>query len=203
MTGIIGPSGSGKLTLLYCLAGQEKATSGTVRLLSKHMTRLGLSAMNKFRRQHLGFVFPSYNLITSMTVAQNSALPFTLREFFLKVLWPDRSEKEKRQSAVLRRTAACCPDSRPAIRRRRSICRRTDWRNYGEMNVKLRDKHGDTTYDQASNLFVESHKEVMALAQSFTNEQLFCSPWALSCGPETRPWALPSSLRPPAIMTGP
>ncbi|PKV09830.1 ABC transporter [Bifidobacterium asteroides] len=79
MTGIIGPSGSGKSTLLYCLAGLEKATSGTVLLLGKDITRLGLSAMTKFRRQHLGFVFQSYNLITSMTVEQNLALPFTLR----------------------------------------------------------------------------------------------------------------------------
>ena len=55
-----------------------------------------------------------------------------------------------------------------------------NWRNYGEMNVKLRDKHDDTTYDQALNLFIESHKKVMALAQSFTNEQLFTKgalPW--------------------------
>ena len=55
-----------------------------------------------------------------------------------------------------------------------------NWRNYGEMNVKLRDKHDDTTYNQALDLFIESHKKVMALAQSFTNEQLFTKgalPW--------------------------
>ena len=55
-----------------------------------------------------------------------------------------------------------------------------NWRNYGELNVKLRDKHDDTTCDQALDLFVESHKKVMALAQSFTNEQLFTKgvlPW--------------------------
>lgn len=79
LTGIVGPSGSGKSTLLYCLAGLEKATEGRVTLLGKDITHLGVSALTRFRRKHLGFVFQSYNLITSMTVEENLALPFTLR----------------------------------------------------------------------------------------------------------------------------
>lgn len=79
MTGIVGPSGSGKSTLLYCLAGLEKASRGSVSLLGKDITHLGASALTRFRRKHLGFVFQSYNLITSMSVEENLALPFTLR----------------------------------------------------------------------------------------------------------------------------
>lgn len=79
VTGIVGPSGSGKSTLLYCLAGLEPVTSGSVRLLGKDITHLGVSSLARFRRRHLGFVFQSYNLITSMTVEENLALPFTLR----------------------------------------------------------------------------------------------------------------------------
>lgn len=79
MTAIVGPSGSGKSTLLYCLSGLEQATSGTVSLLGREITHMGVSALTRFRRGHLGFVFQSYNLITSMTVEENLALPFTLR----------------------------------------------------------------------------------------------------------------------------
>ncbi|BDR52163.1 ABC transporter ATP-binding protein [Bombiscardovia nodaiensis] len=79
MTGIVGPSGSGKSTLLYCLAGLEKASAGRVSLLGQEITGMGLSQLTRFRRKHLGFVFQSYNLISSMTVEENLALPFTLR----------------------------------------------------------------------------------------------------------------------------
>lgn len=79
MTGIVGPSGSGKSTLLYSLSGLEKTTSGRIFLLGKEITHMGVSALTRFRRKHLGFVFQSYNLITSMSVEENLALPFTLR----------------------------------------------------------------------------------------------------------------------------
>lgn len=61
------------------------------------------------------------------------------------------------------------------------------------MNVKLRDKHNDTTYDQASNLFAESHKEIIALAQSSTNEQLFTMGALLRTGNSTMGSAFISS----------
>lgn len=79
LTGIVGPSGSGKSSLLYCLAGLEVATAGSISLLGKDITHLGVSSLTRFRRKHLGFVFQSYNLLTSMTVEENLALPFTLR----------------------------------------------------------------------------------------------------------------------------
>ncbi|WP_267431455.1 MULTISPECIES: ABC transporter ATP-binding protein [unclassified Bifidobacterium] len=79
VTGIVGPSGSGKSSLLYCLAGLEEVTEGSVSLLGKEITHIRVASLTRFRRKHLGFVFQSYNLITSMTVEENLALPFTLR----------------------------------------------------------------------------------------------------------------------------
>lgn len=79
MTGIVGPSGSGKSTLLYCLAGLEPISSGSVDLMNIRINTLGRAASAKFRRSHLGFVFQSYNLVPSMNVWENIALPFMLR----------------------------------------------------------------------------------------------------------------------------
>ncbi|WEV63466.1 ABC transporter ATP-binding protein [Bifidobacterium sp. ESL0732] len=79
MTAIVGPSGSGKSTLLYCLAGLETFTKGTVTLLGTPINGMKPTKLTKFRRNHMGFVFQSYNLVASMSVEENLALPFTLR----------------------------------------------------------------------------------------------------------------------------
>ncbi len=76
---IVGASGSGKSTLLNQLAGLEKPTKGRV-LIGKH----DISAMTEdeladFRQQHLGFIFQSYNLLPSMTAAENVALPLIFK----------------------------------------------------------------------------------------------------------------------------
>ena len=77
---IVGQSGSGKSTLLNQLAGLEKPTRGTVKIIGKHE----ISAMNEtelaqFRQQHLGFIFQSYNLLPTMTAAENVALPLMFK----------------------------------------------------------------------------------------------------------------------------
>ncbi|MDF7641066.1 ABC transporter ATP-binding protein [Bifidobacterium sp. ESL0784] len=79
ITAIVGPSGSGKSTLLYCLAGLETFTDGSVSLLGTPIKGMKPTKLTKFRRNHLGFVFQSYNLVASMSVEENIALPFTLR----------------------------------------------------------------------------------------------------------------------------
>ncbi|MGU3409764.1 ABC transporter ATP-binding protein [Microbacterium sp. M1A1_1b] len=75
---IVGPSGSGKSTLLTCLAGLEPLTSGTVRIAGSDIGRLNRSALAKLRREQLGFVFQSYNLIPSLSARENVALPARL-----------------------------------------------------------------------------------------------------------------------------
>ncbi|MET0423169.1 MAG: ABC transporter ATP-binding protein [Actinoplanes sp.] len=75
---IVGPSGSGKSTLLYCLSGLEKVSSGDVLVLGHPMSRLSPAAQATIRRDHIGFVFQSYNLIRSLTARENVALPARL-----------------------------------------------------------------------------------------------------------------------------
>ncbi|KFI40466.1 putative ABC transporter ATP-binding component [Bifidobacterium actinocoloniiforme DSM 22766] len=79
MTGIVGPSGSGKSTLLYSLAGLESISGGQVTVLGERIDRMGRAKMARFRRAHLGFVFQSYNLVPTLNVEENIALPFLLR----------------------------------------------------------------------------------------------------------------------------
>ncbi|OZB86965.1 MAG: ABC transporter [Microbacterium sp. 14-71-5] len=75
---MVGPSGSGKSTLLYCLAGLEHADQGEVRVHGEALTRASASRLARLRRDRIGFVFQSYNLIPSLSVRENVALPARL-----------------------------------------------------------------------------------------------------------------------------
>lgn len=75
---IMGATGSGKSTLLQCAAGLDRATSGRVRLAGTDITRLRERALTRLRRDRVGFVFQSYNLLTELTVRQNVLLPVRL-----------------------------------------------------------------------------------------------------------------------------
>ncbi len=72
---IVGPSGAGKTTLLNIIGGIDKATSGEVFVLGKDLTILKESALADFRCQNVGFVFQSYNLVSTLTVSENIAFP--------------------------------------------------------------------------------------------------------------------------------
>lgn len=75
---IVGPSGSGKSTLLQCLSGLDSPTSGSVQIDGTDLSTLRGDALARFRRDHLGFVFQSYNLIPALTAFDNVALPLRL-----------------------------------------------------------------------------------------------------------------------------
>jgi putative ABC transport system ATP-binding protein len=77
-TAVMGPSGSGKSTLLHCAAGLERVDSGQILLGDTDLTAAGDRALTELRRTRIGFVFQSFNLIGSMTAAQNVALPLRL-----------------------------------------------------------------------------------------------------------------------------
>jgi putative ABC transport system ATP-binding protein len=77
-TAIMGPSGSGKTTLLQVAAGLDRADRGTVRIGLTDVTALGERRLAQLRRRHVGFVFQSFNLLPSLTAAQNVILPLRL-----------------------------------------------------------------------------------------------------------------------------
>lgn len=76
--GMVGPSGSGKSSLLMLMGGLERATRGTVTALGHDLTRLGEDALARFRRDHMGVVFQSFHLIPTMTALENVATPLEL-----------------------------------------------------------------------------------------------------------------------------
>ncbi len=77
-TAIMGPSGSGKSTLMHLLAGLDSATDGTVYLGETELTRLDDDALALLRRERIGFVFQSFNLLPMFTAEQNITLPLEL-----------------------------------------------------------------------------------------------------------------------------
>jgi putative ABC transport system ATP-binding protein len=78
LTAIMGPSGSGKSTLLHCLAGLDTLTSGDVRLGDRSLTGLRDKHLTRLRRDRMGFVFQSFNLLPTLTAAENIRLPLDL-----------------------------------------------------------------------------------------------------------------------------
>jgi putative ABC transport system ATP-binding protein len=77
-TAIMGPSGSGKSTLMHCLAGLDSVTSGRVFLGGTELTGLSDSALTEIRRDRVGFVFQSFNLVPTLTALENIRLPLDL-----------------------------------------------------------------------------------------------------------------------------
>ena len=82
---ICGPSGSGKTTLLNIISGIDKLTSGQILVLDQDLTVQDEDFLADFRCNHIGFVFQSYNLVSTLTVAENIAFPME---------WTRKAEKE-------------------------------------------------------------------------------------------------------------
>jgi putative ABC transport system ATP-binding protein len=77
-TAIMGRSGSGKSTLMHCLAGLDSPTSGSITVAGRALESMDDTALTLFRREHLGFVFQSFNLLPMLTAGQNILLPLEL-----------------------------------------------------------------------------------------------------------------------------
>lgn len=74
-TVVMGPSGSGKSSLLYLAGGLDRATSGEISIGGERIDQMDENALALFRRRTMGFIFQSYNLITSMNALENVAFP--------------------------------------------------------------------------------------------------------------------------------
>ena len=77
-TAIMGPSGSGKSTLMHCVAGLDDLTSGSVHIGNVELGSLSDRDLTLLRRDKVGFVFQAYNLLPTLTAAENTTLPLDL-----------------------------------------------------------------------------------------------------------------------------
>jgi len=77
-TAVMGPSGSGKSTLMHCCAGLDTADSGQVLIGDHDLTTLGDRELTRLRRDEIGFVFQSFNLVPTLTAGENIALPVSI-----------------------------------------------------------------------------------------------------------------------------
>ncbi len=77
-TAVMGPSGSGKSTLMHCLAGLDSVTSGDVWLGEVELSRLADRELTRLRRDAVGFVFQSFNLLPTLTALENITLPIDI-----------------------------------------------------------------------------------------------------------------------------
>lgn len=93
-TALIGPSGSGKSTLLNLMSGLEKPTRGSIYLVGKNLSTMSENKLADFRRDHLGFVFQSFNLIPVLTVAENI-------EYIMLLQNLSKSERNERVRQIL------------------------------------------------------------------------------------------------------
>ena len=73
---IVGPSGSGKSTLLYLLGALDSPTSGSITVEGRELTKMSEAEQNLFRRDKIGFIFQSFNLIGNLTAVENVLIPF-------------------------------------------------------------------------------------------------------------------------------
>ncbi|MEU1621154.1 ABC transporter ATP-binding protein [Streptomyces sp. NPDC008238] len=89
-TAVMGPSGSGKSTLMHCLAGLDSVTSGRVWIGGTEITRLAERELTRLRRDQVGFVFQAFNLLPTLTAAENITLPMDIAGRRPDREWVDR-----------------------------------------------------------------------------------------------------------------
>ncbi len=158
--GLIGPSGSGKSSLLMIMAGLENASSGGVSVMDNDLTTMNEDQMARFRRDHMGVVFQSFHLIPTMTALENVATPLELsgdNEAFSKAEaelravglgerldhYPAQMSGGEQQRVALARAAAPRPEILLADEPTGNLDS-TNGQAIMEMLFDLRDRHGST-----------------------------------------------------------
>jgi putative ABC transport system ATP-binding protein len=93
-TAVMGPSGSGKSTLMHCMAGLDRPSSGSAYVGGQDIGRLDDSGLTRLRRDRIGFVFQYFNLVPTLTAAENITLPIDLAGQKADREWVDYLAKE-------------------------------------------------------------------------------------------------------------
>jgi len=131
---IMGPSGSGKSTLMHILAGLDRPTSGSVKLDEVELTDLDDRRLTQLRRDRIGFIFQTFNLLPVLSAEENILLPLSIagrkpdEEWRLRVrlshgrLWC--SPTSRRGTSTRRHPAMCCPC---CVMRWTTSARRSSW----------------------------------------------------------------------------
>ena len=158
--GLVGPSGSGKSSLLMLMGGLEQATGGSVTALGHDLTVMNEDALARFRREHMGVVFQSFHLIPTMTALENVATPLELaghRDAFERAEaelaavgladrlhhYPSQMSGGEQQRVALARAAAPRPDILLADEPTGNLDE-TNGAAIMELLFGLRDRHGAT-----------------------------------------------------------
>ncbi|WP_055426527.1 ABC transporter ATP-binding protein [Bifidobacterium aesculapii] len=90
MTAIMGPSGSGKSTLMHCMAGLDAPTSGRVVVEGLEVSSMSQRQLTKLRRDQIGFIFQSFNLVPTLTAEENILLPLQIAKRPIDRAWFDK-----------------------------------------------------------------------------------------------------------------
>ncbi|MBT1172165.1 ABC transporter ATP-binding protein [Bifidobacterium sp. MA2] len=90
MTAIMGPSGSGKSTLMHCMAGLDRPTSGKVVVEGLEVSSMSQRELTRLRREQIGFIFQSFNLVPTLTAEENILLPLQIAKRPIDREWFDR-----------------------------------------------------------------------------------------------------------------
>ncbi len=158
--GLVGPSGSGKSSLLMLMGGLERATGGQVQALGQELTTMNEDALARFRLSHMGVVFQSFHLIPTMTALENVATPlelagrkdaFELAEAELRAIglgkrldhYPSQMSGGEQQRVALARAAAPRPEILLADEPTGNLDGATG-QVIMELLFNLRDKYGTT-----------------------------------------------------------
>ena len=158
--GLVGPSGSGKSSLLMLMGGLEAATGGQIQALGQNLSDMNEDALAHFRRDHMGVVFQSFHLIPTMTALENVATPLELaghKDAFDRAMtelvnvgledranhFPSQLSGGEQQRVALARAVAPRPDILLADEPTGNLDQ-TNGSHIMDLLFELRDRHGAT-----------------------------------------------------------
>jgi putative ABC transport system ATP-binding protein len=169
--GLVGPSGSGKSSLLMLMGGLEQASSGSINALGQDLAHMNEDALARFRRDNMGIVFQSFHLIPTMTALENVATPLELagvKDAFDQALseltdvgldhradhYPSQMSGGEQQRVALARASVAKPKILLADEPTGNLDG-TNGNAIMDLLFRLRDKHGST-------LVLVTHSNVLA-----------------------------------------